>query len=79
MLNAMKRGVTICGKGEAMMYDLTEKDIECIAQWLNKACVEAPRHLKRESDLLQKLLKQREDNVIREENILKERSKVGSN
>ena len=57
-----------------MMYDLTEKDIECIAQLLNKACVEAPRHLKRESDSLQKLLKQREDNAISEDNIIKEGS-----
>ena len=49
-----------------MMYDLTEQDIECLGQLLNKACVEAPRHLQRESDLLQKLLKQREDNVNKE-------------
>jgi hypothetical protein len=60
------RGCTICGEGEAMMYDLTEQDIECLGQLLNKACVEAPRHLKRESDLLQKLLKQREDNINKE-------------
>jgi len=51
----------------AMVYDLTEQDVECLGQLLNKAVVQAhPTILKRESDLLVKLLKQREESITKE-------------